>query len=116
MKISESDFKTEIRKAMSRLPIFLREAVQEAGIAVVAEKSPPPGEGGAEAPFAYFSGPSGAEALGKESPYPPTIVMFRSTFESECRTAAEFREEIYRTLVHELGHFLGFEEESIEDV
>lgn len=112
------EFEYEIAAAMDRLPGFLKAAVREAGVAVLAEDRPPRRSGTAadEALFAEFIGPTAVEFSAGESPHPPTVVLYRSTFESECRTLAELRDELYRTLVHEFGHFLGFDEDDLDDV
>ena len=103
---------------MGRLPKFLREAAVASGVAVLAEDRPSRDSGNSEgdALFAEFIGPTSAEFASGDSPHPPTVVLYRSTFESECEDIAEFREELYLTLVHELGHFLGFDEEILEGV
>jgi predicted Zn-dependent protease with MMP-like domain len=43
------------------------------------------------------------------------ITLFRIPLMESCRTAEELREEIRITLLHELGHFFGFEESDLED-
>lgn len=115
MRISPAEFKREIAQAMDRIPRFLRQAADEAGIAVIAEDQPPPEEAG-EPAFAEFVGPTSAQFAIAESAHPPTIVFYRKTFESACSTHHQLKDELYRTLVHELGHFLGFEEDEINDV
>lgn len=104
---------------MDRLPGFLKEAARTAGVAVLAEDEPPvcdPKARAEDALFAEFIGPTAVEFGSGESPCPPTVVLYRSTFESECGSLRNLREELYRTLLHELGHFLGFSEDALEDV
>lgn len=43
------------------------------------------------------------------------ITLFRIPLMESCRTMEELREEIRITLLHELGHFFGFEENELED-
>lgn len=118
MRVSSKEFEEEIARAIGRLPKFLRAAVEEAGVAVLTEDQPPRHSGDLEdeALFAEFIGPTSAEFASGVSPHPPTVVLYRSTFASECETMAGFREEVYRTLVHELGHFLGLDEDKLDDV
>lgn len=118
MKIRPKEFEEEIARSMERLPGFLKDSMQESGVAVLTEDSAPsrPGEEDSGPLFAEFIGPTSAQFESGESPFPPTMVLYRATFEDACATWADAREEIYRTLVHELGHFLGFEEEDLEDV
>ena len=118
MRIRSDEFEEEIGRAMDRMPKFLKEASQSAGVAVLAEDAPAqaPEDRPGEPLFAEFVGPTSVEFDTGESPFPPTVVLYRSTFESACRSKSELREELYRTLVHELGHFLGFDEDALEDV
>jgi predicted Zn-dependent protease with MMP-like domain len=47
---------------------------------------------------------------------PDRITLFRRTFERACATEAETIEEIRRTIVHEVGHHLGWGEDRLKDV
>lgn len=117
MRIGAKQFEAEIVRAMGRLPRFLAEAAEEVGVAVLAHDRPAADRpGDVDGLFAEYIGPTAAEFHTGESAHPPVIALYRSTFESECETEAELREEIYRTIVHELGHFLGLDEDALEDV
>lgn len=45
---------------------------------------------------------------------PDRITLFRRAHEAVSRTEVELRRQIRRTLIHELGHFFGFEEDELE--
>lgn len=45
---------------------------------------------------------------------PPTIHVFQRNLERTCIDHDELREQIRITLYHELGHFLGFDEEGVD--
>jgi len=47
---------------------------------------------------------------------PPRILLFQRNLERFARDEAELKEEIARTLHHELAHYLGFEEEDMADL
>ena len=47
---------------------------------------------------------------------PDRITLFRRTFERACSDEAETIEEIRRTIIHEVGHHLGFDEDALRDV
>ena len=118
MRVNAKRFSDEVARAMGRLPKFLKDAANTAGVAVLTDDRPPrhPGDQPDDALFAEFIGPTSLEFASGDSPHPPTVVLYRSTFESECDNIADFREELYRTLIHELGHFLGFDEDKLADV
>ena len=46
---------------------------------------------------------------------PPTIFIYQRNLERQCPTREELEHEIYLTLYHELGHYLGLEEEELEE-
>jgi predicted Zn-dependent protease with MMP-like domain len=45
--------------------------------------------------------------------YPDRITLFRLPLQSLARTEVELRRQIRRTLVHELGHFFGYDEDEL---
>lgn len=51
--------------------------------------------------------------LGMEGPN--HIVLYRCNLISCCRDKKELAEQIRRTLVHELGHYLGFSEKQLRE-
>lgn len=44
----------------------------------------------------------------------PRIHVWRRSHEHTCGSAKQFDEEVRRTLYHELGHYLGYDEEGLE--
>lgn len=47
---------------------------------------------------------------------PDHIVLYQKNIEAVCRNEAEIREQIRRTVIHELGHYFGMTEEQLKDV
>lgn len=47
---------------------------------------------------------------------PDHIVLYQKNIEAICRTEAEIREQIRRTVIHEFGHYFGMDEEQLRDV
>ena len=62
-----------------------------------------------------FTGPTLGE-LGGELPEPPRVYLFQRNIERVARDEDELRLEIRTTLYHEIGHFLGHDEEGVEDM
>lgn len=64
----------------------------------------------------YFSGHSLMDRS-LENPWsmlPPTIVLFRKNLERHAADRAELIEQLRVTLFHEIGHFLGLDEDDLE--
>src|SRR5690348_11776410 len=47
---------------------------------------------------------------------PDHIVLYQKNIEAACSNEAEVREQIRRTVIHELGHYFGMTEEQLKDV
>jgi predicted Zn-dependent protease with MMP-like domain len=47
---------------------------------------------------------------------PDVITIFQGPIEDECETEEEMREEIRRTVVHEIAHYFGFDEERLAEL
>lgn len=50
------------------------------------------------------------------SPAPDTLYLFRRNIERACNDRAELADEIHTTVLHELGHLLGFDEQGLESL
>jgi predicted Zn-dependent protease with MMP-like domain len=56
------------------------------------------------------------QALGEETgdPLPPTVFLFlENIYEEAQHDPVVYREEVRRTLLHEVGHYLGLDEEDL---
>jgi predicted Zn-dependent protease with MMP-like domain len=47
---------------------------------------------------------------------PDYIVLYQKNIEAVCCCEAEIREQIRRTVIHELGHYFGMDEDQLKDV
>lgn len=47
---------------------------------------------------------------------PDHIVLYQKNIEAVCGSEAEVREQIRRTVIHELGHYFGMDENQLKDV
>jgi predicted Zn-dependent protease with MMP-like domain len=106
---------TEIENTLERLPLALRE--RAAALPVTFEKHPSPelqADGIEPDILGLFAGPEFAEEA--MVPMPPQIILFleniREMVEND-KTA--FREEVSTTFLHELGHYLGLDEDDLMD-
>ncbi len=104
----------EVNALYEELPATLREAAR--ALPIVGEGTP--GEdlvrsGVAPDTFGLFVGtPRGEEG---NDPLPPRILLFLENLWVFARGRENrFREEVRRTLLHEIGHYLGLDEEDLE--
>jgi len=47
---------------------------------------------------------------------PNRIVLYQKNIEAVCSSDAEIRHEVRQTVLHELGHYFGMDEEQLKDV
>jgi predicted Zn-dependent protease with MMP-like domain len=47
---------------------------------------------------------------------PDHIVLYQKNIEAVCSNEAEVRKQIRLTVIHELGHYFGLDEEQLKDV
>ncbi len=47
---------------------------------------------------------------------PDVITIFQGPIQDDCETEEEMREEIRRTVVHEIAHYFGFDEERLAEL
>jgi predicted Zn-dependent protease with MMP-like domain len=47
---------------------------------------------------------------------PDQIVLYQKNIEAVCSSEAEVREQIRLTVIHELGHYFGMDENQLKDV
>ena len=47
---------------------------------------------------------------------PDRIVLYQKNIEAVCDSEAEIRHEVRQTVLHELGHYFGMDEEQLKDV
>jgi predicted Zn-dependent protease with MMP-like domain len=105
----------EIEATLIALPEALRE--QAAKVPVTFEHRPNAGllaDGIAPDTLGLFAGPEFAEE--EHVPMPPQIILFLENIWDFAEGDLEiFREEVHTTLLHELGHYLGLNEDELND-
>ena len=112
-------FEKVVRDAAGNLPEELRVHLKEIPIVVqdLPQKdvlSDDHGDPVTPAVLGLFVGPSLRERSVFHPPdLPPTIFIYQRNLERQCQTREELEHEINLTLYHELGHYLGLEEDEL---
>jgi predicted Zn-dependent protease with MMP-like domain len=119
-RLDDEQVDAVIEQAAALLPDELRKHLDE--VPIVVEAVPPLELGRAGDPvelppdlLGLFVGASLLERT-EEDPVGavPRIYLFQRNIERACQDASEVVEQVRVTLYHELGHFLGFDEEGVE--
>jgi predicted Zn-dependent protease with MMP-like domain len=118
MKLSRKDFDRAVQRSIRRIPHEIRQHLDNVLISVQENPSPdlletmglPPGE-----PLLGLY--QGASLMERSMIYPPlfpdTILIFQRPLEEICQTIEELEEQIEITVVHEVAHFIGIDEERL---
>jgi predicted Zn-dependent protease with MMP-like domain len=117
VRLSTDDFKTLLDKVLASLPRVIREAVLEVPVLV---EPKPTREMAEHAPainpevLGLFVGTSIGDKLGTAGGYGDVVLLFQKNLERGGRSRQEVSKEMKITLLHEYGHYLGFDEEELE--
>jgi len=116
-RLTEVDFRGLLDKVLASLPSVIREAVLDVPVLVhpkptreIAEREPTIH---AEVLGLFVGTPVGEKARGG-SGYGDVVMLFQRNLERAGRSRQEVSREIKITLLHEYGHYLGFDEEELE--
>ena len=123
VRMSRAEFDRELRKAVRQLPKQFRQALDRVPVVVQDVPDAQLAEGADRDEVApdilgLFDGvplPETSEFDGVPS-RPNTIYLFQRNLERAAKDRADLIEQIRITLYHELGHYLGFEEEDMDDL
>ncbi len=107
----------EARDVCASLPPDLR--VRLADLSITLDPRPTADEeqqeGDAEALLGLFEGPTFAETADAGDFLPSAIRLFVENLRDEAEDDPErFRQEVRTTLLHEIGHYLGLDEDALE--
>ena len=105
----------EIENTLSRLPKQLRERAVALPVTFEPRPNPEMQADGIEADtLGLFTGPELAEE--GMIPMPPQIILFLENIREMVENdETAFREEVATTFLHELGHYLGLDEDDLID-
>jgi predicted Zn-dependent protease with MMP-like domain len=116
--VRRGDFERVLREALSGLPKMFRDALSN--VAVVVEEWPPddllddlgvPEDGTL---YGFYHGvPLPERSVQDSGVLPDTISIYRGPLVEDFPDPAELRRQIRVTLLHEIGHYFGMDEEEL---
>ncbi len=118
IRISEEEFDEIVRKAITRIPREIGKHFDNIVISVRKEPTEEMLEDAGVEPdgtlLGLFQGVPLIERSVTTPPlYPDMIYLFQNPLEEMCATREELEREIEITLVHEVAHFVGMNEEQL---
>lgn len=114
-RVSWSRFQRSVKTACDVLPPDLHAALAEITL-VTADYAEPYLLEAFDDPevMGMFEGPIRAERDNASGEISPRIHLWRRSHEHACTSAHDFDNEVQQTLHHELGHYLGYDEDGLE--
>lgn len=122
MKLSRKEFEKAVRRAFDRIPAEIRERMEDVVLTVQKRPSREVMEELGYPPDEPLLGLFQGDSLQEHSFFvlpplqPDTIFIFQEPLEEMCETIEELESEIEITVVHEVAHFLGIDEERLEEL
>ena len=119
MRLSKTDFVHLVRLALQDVPSAFAQYLDE----VVVEVQPMPDPQDCQAVGVddprdllglYHGTPLTERGVDYAEALPDRILLFQRNIERLCDTRAEVIQEVRKTVLHEIGHFFGLEEDELE--
>ena len=118
--MKREDFTKVVGEALDSLPQEFRSRIRN--VTVLVEDMPPnqpspqPGKQ-RHLTLGIFHGiPTTKKSVFDLATGPDHIVLYQKNIEAVCSNEAEVREQIRLTVIHELGHYFGMDENQLKDI
>ena len=107
----------EVEDTLAALPAPLRERAEKLPVTFERKPNAALRQDGIDADtLGLFTGPEFADEEHSASPLPPQIILFLENIWEQAEADEEsFRDEVHTTYLHELGHYLGLDEDELTE-
>lgn len=115
--MNREQFVTLVEEALDSLPQKFRSRVRNVAVLVedLPKNQPSPPSG--KLLLGIFHGvPTTRKSVFDLPTGPDYVVLYQKNIEAVCSSEAEIRKQIRLTVIHELGHYFGMDEEQLKDV
>jgi predicted Zn-dependent protease with MMP-like domain len=117
MSVSRKEFEEYVAEALASIPPKFRRHMDNVTVSVEDEPTAEdlrltdtPSE---DTLFGIFRGLSKEDRIGTDGYLPSQVVVFRKPILEACSTRREIVEEIRETVLHEMGHLLGLDDDEM---
>jgi predicted Zn-dependent protease with MMP-like domain len=119
--VTRRQFEALVEKALRKLPRAFKERI--ANVAVVVEDWPDDetlDEMGIEPPDTLYGLYRGVDLTQRDSGYgnvlPDTVTIYQGPIEEDCADEAEMAQVVRETVVHEIGHYFGLDDDTMHRI
>lgn len=117
--MNREDFVKVVEEALDSLPPEFRDRIRNVAVLVedLPAHQPSPHSGQRTLLLGIFHGvPMTRKSVFDLTVGPGHIVLYQKNIEAVCSNETEIRQQIRLTLMHELGHYFGMDENQLRDV
>jgi predicted Zn-dependent protease with MMP-like domain len=117
-RVRKLRFERLVTEALRGLPPHISATLRNVDVVVEDEPSARQlaGLDEGETLFGYYEGVPQTERAGYNFALPDKITIFRGPLERECDGDAEIAREVQITVLHEIAHHFGFDEDQVADL
>jgi predicted Zn-dependent protease with MMP-like domain len=108
MELHRADFEALVEQALDEIPDEIAAAVHN--LVVLVEDEPPPGEPDL---LGVYDGVALTERTADHAGLPDRITIYRRPLLELCRTPEELVREVRITVVHEIAHHFGIDDDRL---
>lgn len=121
MRLSAKQFEAAVERVMRRIPAEIQQYLRDVTVTIrshpskklLREMEVPPDE----TLMGFYDGtPISERSVTDPIRYPDTVVLFQRPIEEECDTMEELEDEIEVTIVHEVAHYVGIDEDRLAEL
>jgi predicted Zn-dependent protease with MMP-like domain len=119
--VTRSEFEKLVEKALRKLPKGFKDKIKN--VAVVVEDwadDETLADVGIEPPDTLYGLYRGIDITRRDSGYgnvlPDTVTIFQGPIEEDCEDEEEMAELVRETVVHEIGHYFGLDDETMHRI
>lgn len=114
--MDHGEFETVVEDTLQRLPAWVREALHNIEILVLEEADEHLDPDGQDLLGLYTGLPLPERGANHAGELPDVIYIFRRPHLELGLPPAELREEIAKTLIHEIAHYFGIDDDHLDSI
>lgn len=114
--MERGEFEQVVHDTLAQLPDWVREGMQNIDVIVAEDPSEVPGCEGEPLLGLYVGLPLTEREANHYGDLPDVIYLFRSTHLALGLDEPELREEIAKTLIHEIAHYFGIDDDHLDAI
>ncbi len=111
LELEDEEFEELVSRALDRIPERFVSVLENCVIAV--EDEPPPGQH----LLGLYCGVPVTDRTGYYAGVTPDVItIYQKPLERMCHDLEELEYQVYRTVVHEIGHYFGLDDDELHDL